>query len=147
MDVSEVTGIQISIQTIEGDLIIENLFYGFNFIGRNSEVYSGDGHFINIHTRDNKISRKHCCLKLIQKESYVAIELFDSNSTNGTFLVGFRSVSLSSYDIIYVEENDIILIGDCKIKIKVRENAKLLKSSMQKPILEKKKTLVLPFNN
>ncbi len=90
---------------------------GQNFVGRwiSEDDNSID---IKINIDDKKISRKHCCFEVsLSTNNSYDIVLFDTNSTNGTYVQGFYNWPLSDFDALWVDTEDTILIGELHLKI------------------------------
>lgn len=132
---------QVKVVTIEGNTHLFDIVEGLNFIGRVSASGSQMAQ-IAIKTKDNKISRKHCCLKYSVKDGERSLTLFDANSSNGTFLKGFHHKPISEYDVLFVKHNDVITIGETKVYISVPLGLELKDATIQKNILQKSKTVI-----
>ncbi len=88
---------------------------GLNLIGRSYSKLVPDEnyHYIGIITEDTKISRKHCFIEWeINDNQESFLLLYDNISINGTMLKGFKKEILDKDDMIYLINQDEIILGD-----------------------------------
>lgn len=109
--------VEILVKTKEGNEEKFVLQEGLNIIGRKTQSDSEPD--IAIETRDERVSRKHCCIKVIREPKSTKLLLFDTSSRNGTSLVGYFKKLLSDFDKVYLENGDEIILGDAKITINI----------------------------
>lgn len=139
---SQLSTPSIKVQTIEGETIRFPLENGLNFIGRKSALSENQDVTIAITTKDTKISRKHCCIRMEEINTKVGLMLFDTESSNGTFLKSFHNSPLSEYDVIYLKHNDQITIGETKLVIEIPLSMSTLDVKVETPTIDKTKTVL-----
>lgn len=111
----ELIKVEVKIVTKEGNISTVLIGEGLNFFGRKTK--KGEELNFPIQTRDSKVSRKHCCIKVARFGNKQSIVLFDTSSSNGTSLIGYHKPFLSDFDKVYLKHGDQILIGETKLYI------------------------------
>jgi hypothetical protein len=114
------------------------LMMGNNFIGRNILMEKHKDF------NDSKISRdRHCCFCLEQSSKGFSISIFDTGSKNGTYVSDFENWPMKEYDVIYIDGNDTVIIGDTTLKILAEGNVIIEKATFIQPKVTRKDTVLM----
>lgn len=107
---------------------VYHLQIGQNIIGRSKEPGSRVHCFIE---NDEKVSRHHCIIEVVKdSDGKFGFVLTDNNSSNGTYLHGFRKTRLDQDDAVYLAHGDRILIGDTIVNLEL-QNEKINNRSLE----------------
>lgn len=118
---------------------------GLNLIGRSYSKLVPDEnyHYIGIITEDTKISRKHCFIEWeINDNQESFLLLYDNISINGTMLKGFKKEILDKDDMIYLINQDEIILGDTSIFVHIPLTLPMNKAIIIQKEEDKVKTII-----